>query len=300
MEETLIVKNQHNISATFFSSARYKTTSQQFVDVGINHRMLVWPFGRCFSISSPSFKGNMNIGVNTLFLHFNDTALKDVNIRLYFMDKASSLMIYPDENDMTGDPLDVPIHSDHKYVHRYKIKISRSQHIQGDPLMECSEYTQDKSYNDCIQNELFMSFENILGCHPPLLAREPNKMCNGRYNLSTENEEELKNIFTTFNSHNTVFKCKRPCTTNLYTSRLIGRVPSSKTGIAVIFDRTISVTRSTFSINSQTFPTRLGGSVSSGRTLLWILVTLLGASQVYVYDFYNPFLVVEVPGRQKK
>ena len=155
--------------------------------------------------------------------------------------------------------------------------------------MECGEYTQDKSYNDCIQNELFMSFENILGCHTPLVAREPNKMCNGRYNLSTENEEELKNIFTTFNSHNTVFKCKRPCTTNLYTSRLIGRVPSSKTGIAVIFDRTISVTRSTFSINSQTFLTRLGGSVSSGRTLLWILITLLGASQVYLYDFYNPF-----------
>ena len=283
MEEALLVKNQHNISTTFFTSARYRTTSQLFVDVGRNLRMHAWPIGRCFSISPPSIPGNMNIGMNTLFLHFNETALKslgDVHIRLYFMDKASSLRIYPDENDMAGDPLDVPIHSDHKYVHRYKIKISRSQHTQGDPLIECSEYTPEKSYNDCIENELFASFENILGCHPPLLAQDPNKMCNGRQNLSTENEEGLQKIFNTFISHNTIFKCKRPCTTNLYTSRLLGRVPNSNTGIAVIFDRTISVTRSKFSINSQTFLTRLGGSVSSGRTLLWILVTLLGASQV--------------------
>ena len=146
--------------------------------------------------------------------------------------------------------------------------------------MECGEYTQDKSYNDCILNELFVSFENTLGCHPPLLAQEPSKMCNRRYNLSTESEEEVKNIITTFNSHNTVFKCKRPCTTNLYTSRLMSNIPSSETGIKLVFDRTISVTRSAISINGQTFLTRLGGSVSSGRTLLWILVTLIEAPQV--------------------
>ena len=64
----------------------------------------------------------------------------------------------------------------------------------------------------------------------------------------------------------------------------MGKIPlkenKSETGVELVFDRTISVTRSTFSINEQTFLTRLGGSVSSGRTLLWILVTLLGAPQV--------------------
>ena len=71
LEEALRVKNQHNISTKFFASAMYRTTSQQFVDIGINHRMLAWPFGRCFSISPPSFPGNISIGGNTLFLHFN-------------------------------------------------------------------------------------------------------------------------------------------------------------------------------------------------------------------------------------
>ena len=149
--------------------------------------------------------------------------------------------------------------------------------------MECDEYTPYNTYNDCIQKELFGSFENILGCHPPLLAQEPEKICNGRFNLTADNEDKIRGIFLALNSHYTSFNCKRPCTTNLYTSRLMGKIPLKENNfktVELVFDRTISVTRSTFSINEQTFLTRLGGSVSSGRTLLWILVTLHGAPEV--------------------
>ena len=46
----------------------------------------------------------MIIGGSTLFLHFIETALKDVHIRLYFMDKTSSLKIYPNEKNKAGVP----------------------------------------------------------------------------------------------------------------------------------------------------------------------------------------------------
>ena len=52
------------------------------------------------------------------------------------------------------------------------------------------------------------------------------------------------------------------------------------TFLDLVFDKTLKVGHSAFSIDGQTFLTRLGGSVSSGRTLLWILVSLLGVSQV--------------------
>ena len=61
----------------------------------------------------------------------------------------------------------------------------------------------------------------------------------------------------------------------------------------LVFDKTISVARSTFSINSQTFLTRLGGSVSTGRTLLWILVTVL---EVGYYSWGKNQLIDVVPG----
>ena len=37
---------------------------------------------------------------------------------------------------------------------------------------------------------------------------------------------------------------------------------------------------SRFSVDPQTLLTRLGGSISSGRTLLWILLSIFGAFQV--------------------
>ena len=287
LEEALIVQNQHISGKKFITSAKYRTTeSLQLEEIEVNLRTLVWPFGRCFSVKPYAIQGNVDSAVNTLYLAFNETvfkAYKDMHVSLYFMDKTSSIKIYPDENDMAGNPLKVRI--DRKCVSKYKTKISRSYNIQGDPSLNCDEYTPEKSYNDCIQEELFGSFQNILSCHPPLLAQKPEKICDGKFNLSTNNWEEIKRILTGLNSHNNFFKCKRPCQTNIYTSRLMSTIPNSHTGISVIFDRTISVTRSEFTINGQTFLIRLGGSVSSGRTLLWILVTFLGVPQVREVPF---------------
>ena len=138
----------------------------------------------------------------------------------------------------------------------------------------------NNSYNDCIQNELLGSFHDILGCQPPLLGKDLDKMCNQRFNLSKAKEKKLVTLFMPLHHHDLKFKCKTPCKTNKYTKTLLYAVPYKEPLLVLVFDKTIEVARSTFSINSQTLLTRLGGSVSSGRTLLWILLTLLGASQV--------------------
>ena len=54
----------------------------------------------------------------------------------------------------------------------------------------------------------------------------------------------------------------------------------TETTIMIVFDKTVSVARSRFIVNSQTFLTRLGGAISSGRTLLWIFASLAAAFQV--------------------
>ena len=79
-------------------------------------------------------------------------------------------------------------------------------------------------------------------------------------------------------------------TTTKYTTRLLQNVPHDYSTMLVAFDRTVDVTHSTFSINEQTLLTRLGGSVSSGRTLLWILVSLLGATKVV--NYLMPYMTI--------
>ena len=212
LEEALIVKEEHIESSKFIRIATYRSRGNRGEKLEISLRMLSWPFGRCFSIKPPALQEHMSSVANRLVLVFNKTVFKryeDLQVRLFLMDKTSSLNIYPDQNDMGGDPLRVQFD---RYKHMYKTRISRSLHVQGDPLMECEEYTADKSYNDCIQKELLGSFENILGCHPPLLAQVPEKMCNERFNLTADDEEKIRGIFVELNSHYTSFNCKRPCT----------------------------------------------------------------------------------------
>ena len=142
LEEALIVQNQHISGKKFITSAKYRTTeSLQLEEIEVNLRTLVWPFGRCFSVKPYAIQGNVDSAVNTLYLAFNETvfkAYKDMHVSLYFMDKTSSIKIYPDENDMAGNPLKVRI--DRKCVSKYKTKISRSYNIQGDPSLNCDEY----------------------------------------------------------------------------------------------------------------------------------------------------------------
>ena len=98
-------------------------------------------------------------------------------------------------------------------------------------------------------------------------------------NISKDKAMEVDNLVKDIFNHNIKFACETPCTTTKYTTRLLQNVPHDLSVMVVVFDRTVDIRHSTFSISGQTLLTRLGGSVSSGRTLLWILITLLGATK---------------------
>ena len=291
LDEALIVKNQHiNVNDTkFITNSTYRNEKDEHYQVGVNLITLAWPFGRCFCITPPPIPQGSQVDVtNTLTLTFNETIFHTyyeqpnmtIYFKMYFMDKTNSLKIYPDESEMKGDLLKIRLNKQQKYVTTFKTEISRSQHVPEDPLLACTEYSLTNSYHECTQNELLSSFHEILGCAPPLLAKDITEICNGRFNVSSENDTTIRRLFKQLYHHDIRFKCKTPCTTNKYTTRLVHKVPYTDTVVKLVFDRTISVALSTFSINSQTFLTRLGGSVSTGRTLLWVLVSLFGVTQV--------------------
>ena len=171
----------------------------------------------------------------------------------------------------------------HPKVKTIKTQIARSIHVEDDPLLDCAVYAENNSYSKCAQKELFEVFTKEIGCVPPLLDANPKATCNKRFNFSHAKDKYLDTLFKPLYFHNREFKCKTPCTKNVYTSSFLHASPSaiSSTVLIVIFDKKLEVAQSTFSINGQTLLTRLGGSVSSGRTLLWILLSILAGSQVY-------------------
>ena len=288
LEEALVLKSQI-LNETPFLWAKYTEDHITLIPAEMKLRTLAYPFGRCISISPPT-QNNLS----SLHIPFSRPAFLASNIttdavRLFFMDKVNSLRLYPSDLEMVGDPIGIRIREP-PIAKLYKTKISRFEHVQGNPLLDCAVYTTDNSYNDCIQDELLEPIEREIGCQPPLLAKDQNLMCNQKFNFSTADQnKKIKRLFKPLYYHDTSFNCRTPCTTNVYTTKYVQSTPSSvenMTYLVLEFDKTLEVGHSTFSIDGQTFVTRLGGSVSSGRTLLWILISLFGAVQVIqIFDF---------------
>ena len=75
-----------------------------------------------------------------------------------------------------------------------------------------------------------------------------------------------------------------------FTTQLVHTTKSDDfTTLVIVFDSKVDIVHSSFKVDEQTFVTRLGGSVSSGRTLLWILLGLLGTFEVNQSE--NSFMV---------
>ena len=68
--------------------------------------------------------------------------------------------------------------------------------------------------------------------------------------------------------------CKPPCTKTSFVTQFTYKAPSTNPSLRLAFDLLVSVTRSRFSLSGLTLVTRMGGLVSSGRTLLWALLSL--------------------------
>ena len=112
---------------------KYTPTRDQF-------RMLLYPHGMCLHIkpseNQTSFK-HLMLGSNTAKWS------SKFYLNLFLMDPVNSPMIFPMDFQMKGDHISrIPLE---KKYSSFKIRISRSYHIEGDPHFHCREYNQDLS-----------------------------------------------------------------------------------------------------------------------------------------------------------
>ena len=282
LEEILTFDNQSiRVGGRIVHKLYYKEEHIDHVQPKVKSRILAYPYGRCISVSPPQ-KNTSYKELNSLYLSLHDYPFfRNKTLRVFFMDQVNSIQLYPNEMEMIGDPIELKLEHQRHWKASYKTKISRSQHVQDDPNFKCGVYTEDKSYNDCVQNELLELFDKEIRCHPPLLAKQSTRMCNKQIYVTDMNKTaKMNKLFKHLYYHDGTFKCMSPCSTNVYNTRFVHKAVDKRTRLVITFEKTVEVLQSTFSIDEQTFLTRLGGSVSSGRTLLWIFLTLLGIIQV--------------------
>ena len=252
-------------------------------NVSATVRNLAYPFGRCFSFTTPSIEleENTNHVKNEFIVTFDLDILRILNIpiKVFIMDTTNSIRFYPDEENMAGDTIKVDPRTSNLLI--YKTHIFRSKNIEGDPSLECVDYTKDNSYYDCLQKELKQNFNKMLGCQPPHLFPDSNNICNKRFN-SLRNERKARGLLRNLLLHDHKFECKSPCETNKYSTKLIHtELQNGKsTQLNIIFDKTVSVVHTKLVHNVEETLRGLGGQISVGRTLLWVLLSIVAVPQV--------------------
>ena len=256
LEEALLLPESFN-KTKLISYSGYSENYEDFKESKVTQMKIAFPSGRCWIIDPPSQKTGTPLKL--LHIDFSEAAFKKLNLslnklRVFFMDKANSPRLYLDAMEMMGNQIEMGREVEHR---SYKTRISRTQHVQGDPLLDCSVYTLENSYHACIKTEIHKLFSEELGCQPPLFTEDLGSMCNQKFNVSAKKRRKIKALFLRLHYDDWKSKCKIPCTKNKYTTGILIKSSYSHPQLSIIFDKTVDVTHLTFSVDKQTFLTKL-------------------------------------------
>ena len=257
LEELLTVKSDERYVTTFWhlnKSWKNETTEEEF-------RIMRCPYWRCQLIKPSKIK---SINKNTSFISMTSAfpeVRNESSMSVLLLDPKNSPLTYPLNFQMRGHHIRVPFEKGWRI---FKIKVLRSEHVQGDPNFECTKYDEDNTYGDCVQKEMRNIIVDVLNCTPPqmMIQEYPDDhVCNQRFDMNVEEGNELRDFFEILFD----FKpsaCKRPCTQTTYEVQSTQEVEYPHSSIGLNFESVVDVTQAEFRTTFATLLTGLGGSVS--------------------------------------
>ena len=284
---TMKLDQQYFKKVLFF----YPTIGYSSAKPAYTHSM--FPRGRCVTFSTSSTQlvipERILLILNTSFPW--PTLSENIKMRLYFADPVNSIKFYPMAFQMRGDPVKFSQKDLEKspQAFLYNTKVLRSHHTKGDPRWDCTDYSKSNTYDSCVKREVAAMFEETLECVPPWYTDNKTNVCNRVYNMTDIEDKQLRTMFRQVYPKFQPKTCNKPCTETVFDTEFMSKSPSQDPVIQLIFHPVVSVTKSSFSISPQTLVGRLGGSVSSGRTLLWALLTGLAGDCLHRSVILTPF-----------
>ena len=87
-----------------------------------------------------------------------------------------------------------------KKLRKFQTKISKSEHVKGDPNYECENYSKGYTYGQCIEAELVSKMHDLIGCHSPLISEKGEGICNETFNLTKEDDEAVGKLIELLNN----------------------------------------------------------------------------------------------------
>ena len=124
---------------------------------------------------------------------------------------------------MKGDAIKIDT-KPQKKVRKFQTKIFKSEHVKCDPNFDCEDNSAENTYGQCIEAELVSKMHHLIGCHPPLISEKGEGIFNETFNLSRQDDGEVRKIKDVFNSILNNFgsnSCKQPCTKYAFETKFL-------------------------------------------------------------------------------
>ena len=150
MENILAVKNKvtliKNVDGTQLKWTLNKPTYQN---------------GRCLNLGPAIRKSNVTRDILRFQLVSENIPENVERVKVVFQDPINGGGLLPIVFEMKGDAITIDTKPEKKR-RKFQTKISKSEHVKGDPNYDCEDYSEENTYGQCIEAELVSKTHTIL------------------------------------------------------------------------------------------------------------------------------------------
>ena len=253
MAKLLINETRTNISAAIEGN-KGKTADLKF-----NKRLLI-PYGYCYVLEDFSTK-NFNLKDRVMmYIGHGDF---DIFVTDTYQE---TLYSYPWHTFSIDQNL---VKEARPYSYAYEVSLKRSILSEHDPKTNCMIYgeagSKYSSFSNCMEEEQYIDFLDILGCVNPFLTRNESRACKTTFNQTyIKAYNDYTSSYLTLNMNYkqsiTIPECPLPCTRQEISLRKVQKLSSPTSAIGLFFKNDIEVSESYQSFTFISLLVEIGSS----------------------------------------
>ena len=253
MTKLLINASRTNISASI------QGNKGKFIDLRFNKRILI-PYGYCYILEDFSTKNFnlkervvMEIGHGDFDIFVTDTY-------------QETLYSYPWHTFSIDQNL---VKETRSYSYVYEVNLKRSILSEHDSKTNCMIYgeagSKYSSFSNCMEEEQYIDFLNILGCVNPFLTTNESRACKTTFNQTymkayTDYTSSYLTLNIAYKQSITIPECPLPCTRQEISLRRVQKISSPTSAIGLFFKNEIKVSEAYESFTFISLLVEIGSS----------------------------------------
>ena len=261
--------------SVFSFSSIWSKDNDNFQPIEFNLTKALYPHHKCCKVIPPTFQKLRPItGLQIV-------SFSNVSFEMFMSDPLTACYFDLHKTIMIGDKL---VTGRNGY-YNYKVLMKEYEHLEDDPEYPCIDYKVIGDYGKCIESEMVRQNSEFLNCTPPWMTDNEDLWCGWNYgdsNVLSEFDEMQKYLYFMNDisaSDASPGNCLVPCKIKRFETKEIGyrQAKDGSEGMYILFEKEVKSTKSQWTIDTQTFISKIGGFIGISKNFMWLVIMFMSA-----------------------